>query len=127
MAQDVPAASAMPGPTGHPKGSPAERVKLQIQKVVQDLGVLYQECHELTGSDPSGGPSPECQVVHMLMQAASELGAHIGKGLHEGPMGGAAPSGPAVPSGPPMGRSPFAGAAAGLHQDTMAAAGGPNY
>lgn len=117
-ATDVPGPSAAPGPTGHPKGSPAERVKMQVTKIGQELATLYQECHELTGGD-----SPECNAVHIIQRAVAELGAHIGKNMHEMPAEPAA--GPPAPpdAGPPMGASPFAGAARGLHQDMMAPTG----
>lgn len=113
------AAPPTPGPTGHPKGSPAERVKMQAGKIMQDLASLYQECHELTGPG-----SPECAAVNAIMTATAELGAHIGKGMFaDQGMGMEAPMEEPMmappPEAPPMGGSPFAEAASGFHQDMM--------
>lgn len=113
---DVPAASATPGPTGHPKGSPAERVAMHAQKIGQQLEVLYQECHALTGKTDS----PECRAIRAIQEAVSTVAQHIGGGGTD--MADTEPPAdvPAdVPAGPPMGGSPFAAAAHGLHQDMM--------
>jgi hypothetical protein len=118
---DVPGTSATPGATGHPKGSPAERIKLLAQKAGQDLETIYQECHELT----EDAQSPECQAVRAIQTAVAELGVHIGKGLHaeapvEEPPMEEPPMPPEAPmEGPPMGGSPFAEAARGFRQDMM--------
>lgn len=117
---DVPAAAATPGPTGHPKGSPAERVAMHASKIGQQLEALYQECHGLTG-DPG---SPLCGAVRQIQEAVSTVAQHVGSGEFDA--NAAAPPDDVpqdvptdVPAGPPMGSNPFAAAAAGLHQDMM--------
>lgn len=107
-----------------PANDPYAQLSKQATAVVQALSVMYKECHQI---EPDG---PLCNAIMQIMKAVSEVERHI-KSHGPTPAGPPADNTPA-PGGPemtpapdvtaPAGRGPFGAAAAGLHQDMMAAA-----